>query len=41
MDRLTSLMVFTQVANNGGFSEAARRLDMSTTMTTSGRSKTA
>lgn len=32
MDRLTSLMVFTQVVERGGFSAAARRLDMSTTM---------
>jgi DNA-binding transcriptional LysR family regulator len=35
MDRLTSLMVFAQVANDGGFSAAARRLDMSTTMVSS------
>ena len=35
MDRLTSLMVFAQVVSNGGFSAAARRLDMSTTMVSS------
>ena len=35
MDRLTSLMVFAQVATSGGFSAAARRLDMSTTMVSS------
>ena len=32
MDRLTSLTVFAQVAESGGFSAAARRLNMSTTM---------
>lgn len=32
MDRLTSLTAFVQVADNGGFSAAARRLNMSTTM---------
>ncbi len=32
MDRLTSLTVFTQVAESEGFSAAARRLNMSTTM---------
>ncbi len=32
MDRLTSLTVFTRVVDNGGFSAAARRLNMSTTM---------
>lgn len=32
MDRLTSLSVFTQVVERGGFSAAARRLDMSTAM---------
>src|SRR6201995_5608884 len=32
MDRLTSLEVFTRVVDNGGFSAAARKLDMSTTM---------
>ncbi|HTR87812.1 MAG TPA: LysR family transcriptional regulator [Reyranella sp.] len=32
MDRLTGLTVFTQVAELGGFSAAARRLGMSTTM---------
>jgi len=32
MDRLTSLTVFTQVAESEGFSAAARRLHMSTTM---------
>ena len=32
MDRLTSLTVFGQVAEAGGFSAAARRLNMSTTM---------
>jgi DNA-binding transcriptional LysR family regulator len=32
MDRLTSLMVFTRVADCGGFSAAAQRLNMSTTM---------
>jgi DNA-binding transcriptional LysR family regulator len=32
MDRLTSLTVFSQVAETGGFSAAARRLNMSTTM---------
>jgi DNA-binding transcriptional LysR family regulator len=32
MDRLTSLTVFVQVVDSGGFSAAARRLDMSTTM---------
>ena len=32
MDRFTGLSVFTQVADSGGFSAAARRLNMSTTM---------
>lgn len=32
MDRLTGLTVFAQVAESGGFSAAARRLNMSTTM---------
>jgi DNA-binding transcriptional LysR family regulator len=32
MDRLTSLMVFTRVVESGGFSAAARRLNMSVTM---------
>jgi DNA-binding transcriptional LysR family regulator len=32
MDRLTGLTVFAQVAEAGGFSAAARRLNMSTTM---------
>lgn len=32
MDRLTGLIVFTQVAESGGFSAAARRLNISTTM---------
>jgi DNA-binding transcriptional LysR family regulator len=32
MDRFTGLSVFTQVADAGGFSAAARRLNMSTTM---------
>lgn len=32
MDRLTSLNVFVRVADSGGFSAAARRLNMSTTM---------
>lgn len=32
MDRITSLTVFVQVAESGGFSAAARRLKMSTTM---------
>ncbi len=32
MDRLTSLTVFARVADSGGFSAAARRLNMSTTM---------
>src|SRR5262245_41628043 len=32
MDRMTSLTVFTRVVDAGGFSAAARRLDMSTTM---------
>lgn len=32
MDRLTSLTVFAKVVENGGFSAAARRLNMSTTM---------
>jgi DNA-binding transcriptional LysR family regulator len=32
MDRLTGLSVFTQVAESGGFSAAAKRLNMSTTM---------
>jgi DNA-binding transcriptional LysR family regulator len=32
MDRLTSLTVFTKVVESGGFSAAARRLDMSVTM---------
>ncbi|MET1026981.1 MAG: LysR family transcriptional regulator [Dongiaceae bacterium] len=35
MDRLTSLTVFVQVVENGGFSAAARRLNMSTTMVSS------
>jgi DNA-binding transcriptional LysR family regulator len=35
MDRLTSLTVFTKVVDRGGFSAAARRLDMSTTMVSS------
>jgi DNA-binding transcriptional LysR family regulator len=32
MDRLTSLATFAQVVESGGFSAAARRLEMSTTM---------
>ena len=32
MDRLTSLTVFVRVVDDGGFSAAARRLNMSTTM---------
>ncbi|WP_024514196.1 LysR family transcriptional regulator [Bradyrhizobium sp. Tv2a-2] len=32
MDRLTSLTAFVQVVDNGGFSAAGRRLNMSTTM---------
>jgi len=32
MDRLTSLTVFTRVVDCGGFSAAAQRLNMSTTM---------
>ncbi|MBV8394332.1 MAG: LysR family transcriptional regulator [Alphaproteobacteria bacterium] len=32
MDRLTGLSVFAQVAESGGFSAAAKRLNMSTTM---------
>ena len=32
MDRLTSLTVFARVVENGGFSAAARRLNMSTTV---------
>ena len=32
MDRLTSLTVFTKVVDSGGFSAAARRLNMSVTM---------
>jgi DNA-binding transcriptional LysR family regulator len=32
MDRLTSLTAFVQVVDNGGFSAAARRLNMSTAM---------
>src|SRR5271170_2263080 len=32
MDRLTSLTAFVQVADSGGFSAAARRLNMSVTM---------
>ena len=32
MDRLTSLTVFVRVVESSGFSTAARRLDMSTTM---------
>lgn len=32
MDRLTTLTAFVQVVDNGGFSAAARRLNMSTTM---------
>src|SRR5262245_3287107 len=35
MDRLTSLMVFVRVSEAGGFSAAARRLNMSTTMVSS------
>ena len=35
MDRLTSLGVFVQVVDSGGFSAAARRLNMSTTMVSS------
>src|ERR1700693_4386845 len=32
MDRLTSLTAFVRVVDNGGFSAAGRRLNMSTTM---------
>src|ERR1700742_2144965 len=32
MDRLTTLTAFVQVVDNGGFTAAARRLNMSTTM---------
>src|SRR6476646_5269349 len=32
MDQMTSLAVFTRVVETGGFSAAARRLEMSTTM---------
>src|SRR6266849_11098303 len=32
MDRLTSLTAFVRVVDDGGFSAAARRLNMSTTM---------
>src|SRR6476646_6040405 len=32
MDRFTSLTAFVRVVENGGFSAAARRLNMSTTM---------
>src|SRR6516164_4854314 len=32
MDRLTSLTTFVQVVDNGGFSAAGRKLNMSTTM---------
>jgi DNA-binding transcriptional LysR family regulator len=32
MDRLTSLSVFVQVVESGGFSAAGRRLNMSVTM---------
>ena len=32
MDRLTSLEVFSRVVETGGFSAAARKLNMSTTM---------
>ena len=35
MDRLTSLIAFAQVVESGGFSAAARRLGMSTTMVSS------
>ena len=35
MDRLTSLMVFGRVVETGGFSAAARRLNMSVTMVSS------
>jgi DNA-binding transcriptional LysR family regulator len=35
MDRLTSLTAFVGVVDNGGFSAAARRLNMSTTMVSS------
>ena len=35
MDRLTSLTVFVQVVDSGGFAAAARRLAMSTTMVSS------
>jgi DNA-binding transcriptional LysR family regulator len=35
MDRLTSLTVFARVADSGGFSAAARRLNMSATMVSS------
>jgi DNA-binding transcriptional LysR family regulator len=35
MDRLTSLTVFTRVVDSGGFSAAARRLNMSATMVSS------
>ena len=34
MDRLTSLTVFARVVESGGFSAAARRLNMSATMVT-------
>jgi|SRR5690242_7309252 len=34
MDRVTSMMSFVQVAEHGGFSAAARRLNMSTSMVT-------
>ena len=35
MDRLTSLTVFNRVVEDGGFSAAARRLNMSVTMVSS------
>ena len=35
MDRLTSMTAFTKVVENGGFSAAARRLNMSVTMVSS------
>src|SRR4051812_44138402 len=35
MDRLTSLTAFVRVVDNGGFSAAGRRLNMSTTMVSS------
>ena len=35
MDRLTSIEVFSRVAETGGFSSAARKLNMSTTMVSS------